>query len=172
MGVLHMRQRTSDPDSFTWFFTREYPGVVRLLSVVLHDRSAAEDVAQEAFVRLYRRWDKVSRYDRPEAWVRRVALHCAFSWRRRELDRREREERAVDLREDLTAAAVDHDEVIRAVRALAPRDRALIALYHLEDRPLGEVAGLLGISQGAAKVALHRARRRLGVLLTDREVAG
>jgi RNA polymerase sigma-70 factor (ECF subfamily) len=55
--------------------------------------------------------------------------------------------------------------VLRAVRALPPRDRALVGLYHLEDRPLSEVAEVLGLREGAAKVALHRARRRLAELL-------
>ena len=61
--------------------------------------------------------------------------------------------------------------MLRAVAALPTRDRALVALYHLEDRPLTEVAEVLGLSPGAAKVALHRARRRLAEQLTDREVA-
>ena len=76
MGVPDMGHsaRTSDVESFAWFFTSEYPQVVRLLTVVLHDAAAAEDLAQDAFVRLYRHWAKVSRYESPEAWVRRVAL--------------------------------------------------------------------------------------------------
>jgi RNA polymerase sigma-70 factor (ECF subfamily) len=174
MGVPFMGglQRTSDLESFTWFFAAEYPHVVRLLSVVLHDPAAAEDVAQDAFVRLHRHWDQVSRYDAPEAWVRRVALNCAFSLRRREARRREREASAEELRPpDPASPGTDRADVIRAVRKLPPRDRALIGLYHLEDRPVAEVADLLGMRVGAAKVALHRARRRLADLLADSEVA-
>jgi RNA polymerase sigma-70 factor (ECF subfamily) len=161
---------TSDLESYTWFFTSEYPQVVRLLTVVLHDPGAAEDIAQDAFVRLHRHWGKVSRYDSPEAWVRRVALNCAFSWRRRERRRMEREVSAADGHlSPRRAPDSDLSEVITAIRTLPPRDRALIALYHLEDRPVAEVAELLDMKVGAAKVALHRARRRLAEALSDWE---
>jgi RNA polymerase sigma-70 factor (ECF subfamily) len=163
--------RAGDAEAFAWFFTAEYPNVVRLLTVVVHDRSAAEDLAQDAFVRLHHHWEKVSRYDNPEAWVRRVALNRAFSWRRREARRRDLE-RAAELRPGVAAGPdADREDVVRAVRSLPPRDRALVALYHLEDRPLAEVAEVLDLRPGAAKVALHRARRRLAELLSDREDA-
>ncbi len=173
MGVPHVEPlvRSSDDESFAWFFTAEYPQVVRLLTVVLRDGAAAEDLAQEAFVRLHRHWTKVSRYEHPEAWVRRVALNRAFSWRRRE-GRRPGLELAAGLpRHAADATTSERVDVLRAVAALPTRDRALVALYHLEDRPLTEVAEVLGLSLGAAKVALHRARRRLAEQLTDREVA-
>ncbi|GAB3030905.1 RNA polymerase sigma24 factor [Nocardioides flavus (ex Wang et al. 2016)] len=176
MDVLRRRPDAEDDgaESFAWFFTAEYPQVVRLLRVVLGDPASAEDVAQEAFVRLHRHWDRVVHYESPEAWVRRVALNQAFSWRRREQRRRERESRAPawgTAAETGAAGAEEADAVLRAVRRLPARDRALVGLYHLEDRPLDEVASVLGISPHAAKVALHRARRRLAGLLNEEEVA-
>lgn len=172
MRVLGPDQ-TSSGDDFGWFFAAEYPQVVRLLTVVLHDRACAEDLAQESFVRLHARWDKISRFDRPEAWVRRVALNLAFSWRRRELRRRERESEivwAVGRTAGADEGSLDRAVVLAAVARLAPRDRALVALHHLEDRPIAEVAEVLGLSPGATKVALHRARRRLADLLSEMEV--
>lgn len=172
MGVPDMGHGagTSDVESFAWFFTAEYPQVVRLLTVVLHDGAAAEDLTQDAFVRLHHHWAKVSRYDSPEAWVRRVALNRAFSWRRREGRRHHLELAADPRREAVPEASSDREDVLRAVRSLPPRERALVALYHLEDRPLAEVAEVLGLRPGAAKVALHRARRRLAELLAEQEV--
>lgn len=172
MDVLRSRThgREDDEESFTWFFTAEYPQVVRLLTVVLPDASAAEDVAQEAFLRLHRHWPRIAGYESPEAWVRRVALNQAFSWRRREWRRQEREGAAPTWSRPAPDVPDDAVAVLRAVRELRPRDRALVALYHLEDRPLNEVAAVLGLSPGAAKVALHRARRRLADLLSDQEV--
>lgn len=171
---MRQEQRVADADSFTWFFTSEYPQVVRLLTVVVHDSAAAEDVAQEAFVRLHRHWEKVSRYESPEAWVRRVALNRAFSHLRRDRARRQLERVATDgdvVSPDLTRTVASHADVVRAVRSLPRRDAALVALYHLEDRPLSEVAEVLGMSVGSAKVALHRARRRLAELLGEVETA-
>ncbi|HEX2031074.1 MAG TPA: sigma factor, partial [Actinomycetota bacterium] len=62
---------------FGWLFREEYPSIVRTAYLMLGDREAAEDVAQEAFARLFARWGKVSRYDRPGAWVRRVAIRLS-----------------------------------------------------------------------------------------------
>jgi len=62
---------TTDAEAFAWFFAAEYPRVVRSLSHLVR-REDAEDVAQEAFARLHQHWAKVSHYDQPEAWVRRI----------------------------------------------------------------------------------------------------
>lgn len=158
-------------EDFTWFFTAEYPQVVRLLRLVLRDAGAAEDLAQEAFVRLHRRWAKISTYDSPEAWVRRVALNLAFSWRRREARRPVLERTTVVGQGSDAEASLDQLDLRRAVRALPQRQRALIALYHLEDRPIAEVADLLCMSPGAVKVGLHRARARLADQLSRQEMS-
>src|SRR5688572_2030618 len=70
-------------DEFGWTFREEYPAVVRTVYLMLGDRSAAEDAAQEAFVRMYARWRRIRRYDRPGAWVRRVAIRLASRSRAR-----------------------------------------------------------------------------------------
>lgn len=167
MGVQGMDQPQDldDKESFAWFFTAQYPHVVRTLGVVVGDLGTAEELAQEAFVRLHRHWSRVCRFDNPEAWVRRVALNRAFSWRRREARRPALELAATRPPHTLVDRTEERLDVLRAVRALPPRERALVALYHLEDRPLDEVAAVLGLSPGAAKVALHRARRRLATHL-------
>src|SRR2546426_204801 len=67
-----------DPaEDFAWFFREEFPRVVRTVSLILRDGRRGEDVAQEAFVQLLRHWKKVSRYEMPDAWVRRVAIRMA-----------------------------------------------------------------------------------------------
>src|SRR4029450_11455704 len=71
-------------DGFTAFFRTEYPALVRTLFLVVHERELARDIAQDAFVHLYPRWRRVSRYDRPDAWVRRVAVRMAVRASRRE----------------------------------------------------------------------------------------
>jgi len=157
--------------AFAWFFRAEYPRVVRTVALVLHNPAAAEDVAQEAFLRLHLRWSKVYRYDRPDAWVRRVALNLAASHARRE-GRRARLEHL-----SLTPSPVAHqadpsdrsadttDRIRDALLTLPHTQRALVVLYYYEDRPLSEAGELLGLTPGSAKVALHRARRRLAIEL-------
>ncbi len=163
------------PDAtFASFFRAEYPSVVRTVALLLQDPGAAEDIAQEAFVRLHLQWLKVSGYDRPDAWVRRVALNLAATHARREGRRRGLERHSV--RRSLATAQLDQSEpdsvsssvqVQRALQMLPHRQRALVILYYYEDRPLTQAAELVGLTSGSAKVTLHRARRRLEQALSD-----
>ena len=159
-------QRTEDEESFSWFFAGEYPRLVRSLSHLVR-REDAEDISQEAFARLHQRWAKISRYERPDAWVRRVAINLALSHAKREGRRRERETRAEALTNRGRAEPTPDSEVLSAIRSLSTRDQALVVLFYFEDRPIDEAAEILQISPGAAKVALHRARARLAELLHD-----
>ena len=160
------RQRNEDEESFSWFFAGEYPQLVRSLSHLVR-REDAEDISQEAFARLHQRWAKISRYERPDAWVRRVAINLALSHAKREGRRRERESRAVRLTSRGPADATVVSEVLTAMRALPFRDQALVVLFYFEDRPVGGAAEILQISPGAAKIALHRSRARLAELLHE-----
>ena len=164
--VADRRRRTEDEESFSWFFAGEYPQLVRTLSHLVR-REDAEDISQEAFARLHQRWAKISRYERPDAWVRRVAINLALSHAKREGRRRERETRAERMTSHGSAVATVDSEVLAAIRTLPPRDQALVVLFYFEDRPVGEAAEILQISPGAAKVALHRARVRLADLLHE-----
>lgn len=157
-GTAAMDAREAEYSSL---FREEFPGVVRTAYLVLHDQAAAEDVAQEAFTQLLRNWPKIADYDRPVAWVRRVAIRLAVRVARRDRLRTTllgwleptRQDRNADL--DLAAA----------VRSLPPRQRAVVALYYYDDRPLTEIAKILGCSHSTAKVHLFKARQRLAVLL-------
>ena len=157
---------TTADDGFTALFQAEYPRVVRAVQVMLHDRPAAEDVAQEAFTQLLRHWRRIERYERPEVWVRIVAVRLAL--------RRERRARIGRLLEWRSARIelVDgdwstHVDILRAVSALPPRQRAVVALFYLEDRPLAEVAEMVGCSPSTASVHLYRARQRRAVTLGE-----
>jgi RNA polymerase sigma-70 factor (ECF subfamily) len=153
-------------DGYDSFYRAEYPHVVRTSYLIVHDRQRAEDVAQEAFIQLLTRWRKVSRYEQPAAWVRRVAIRLASRAARRE-QRRPSVEHASDP--PLTLVAQDVD-LLRAIRQLTPQQRAAVALYYFEDRPLPEVAHILGCSHAAAKVHVFNARKRLALLLGEEAV--
>ncbi len=148
---------------FTRFFEAEFQPVVRTAYFILHDRQRAEDVAQEAFTQLLTRWTKVAAYQRPDAWVRRVAIRIAVRVAGR--DRRRQ-----DLEKDVDppGGAKPRDiDLIRAVRQLPPQQRAAVALFYYEDRPLPEIAHILGCAEATARVHLVKARRRLSELLGE-----
>ena len=141
---------------------------MRTLWFVVHDHELAQEIAQEAFIDLHRQWRTVGSYDRPDLWVRKVALRKA----RREASRAVRRihaERQAAVPD--TAGAADADLPDPALRAalvtLPPMQRAVVALFYLEDRPMGEVADLLGCSTSTGFVHLHRARHRLAALLAE-----
>lgn len=159
-----MAREAESETAFAWLFREEYPAIVRTAYLMLGDRGAAEDVAQEAFVRLYARWRKVSTYDRPGAWVRRVAIRVASRTLRRgatvELSEADgaHEPRVADL------------DLRRALLRLPATQRAAVVLHYYEDRPVSEVAALLGCAPSTAKVHLHRARKRLAAMLGEEAV--
>ncbi|HYJ61769.1 MAG TPA: sigma-70 family RNA polymerase sigma factor [Actinomycetota bacterium] len=149
-------------EEYSWFFRTEFTGVVRTVYLILHDRQRAEDAAQDAFAQLFVHWSKVSAYDRPDAWVRRVAIRRAVK-----MLSRDRIRHVLERQEERTVpgpATIDPG-LIDALRSLPPQQRAAIALFYLEDRPTSEVAQMLGCSESTAKVHLHRARQRLAQTL-------
>jgi RNA polymerase sigma-70 factor (ECF subfamily) len=150
---------------YTWLFRSEFPAVVRTAYLILHDRQGAEDVAQQAFAQLFVHWRKVSKYERPEAWVRRVAIRLATRTIRRDRLRAILHQQ-VEL--PLPSSSIDID-LVRALKALPPQQRAAVALFYFEDRPVQEIADILSCSESTAKAHLFKARRRLASLLREEE---
>ena len=159
-------------DEYASFYRVEFAAVTRTVHLIVHDRQRAEDITQEAFLQLLRHWRKVSQYERPGAWVRRVAIRLAVKGVRRERLRGPLERVAVGR---ATEVAPDADsardlDLLQAVRSLPAQQRAVVVLHYYEDRPIAEIVDLLGCTESAAKVWLHRARRRLAELLTEEVV--
>jgi RNA polymerase sigma-70 factor (sigma-E family) len=152
-----------DTEEFAWFFRAEYAEVVRTAYLLTQDRDTAEEIAQEAFSQLYAHWKKVSGYDRPEAWVRRVAIRMCGKHMRRW--RRARE--LIERREEAEEQHASDVDLARAIRSLPGSQRTAIVLFYFEDRPITEVAEVLGCSTSTAKVHLHRARRKLADALGE-----
>jgi RNA polymerase sigma-70 factor, ECF subfamily len=150
-------------DEYSSFFRAEFTHVVRTSYLIVHDRGRAEDVAQEAFIQLLAHWNKVIRYDRPEAWVRRVAIRIASR-----SARRERLRPGLEQTSDPPPSFAPQDvDLLNAVKQLPTQQRAAVALFYFEDRPLPEVANILGCSHAAAKVHVFNARKRLAQLLGE-----
>jgi len=145
------------------FFLDEHPKLVALVLALSGDAAHAEDVAQEALLRAYRRWSTIARYQRPGAWTRRVALNLATSARRRRLSER----RAVERLAARPAPPAAGPEVGSAaefwamVRTLPRRQATVVALYYLEDASVADIAAVVGCAEGTAKAHLHQARAAL-----------
>jgi RNA polymerase sigma factor (sigma-70 family) len=148
---------------YAWFFRAEFPMVLRTVFLILGDRGKAEDVTQEAFIQLLSHWKKISRYERPGAWVRRVAIRLAVKAQKRERMRALLER---DTSSPQGPKAPDMD-LANALRQLPLKQRTCALLFYYEDRPIAEIVDILGISEGSVKVHLHRARERLAALLGE-----
>lgn len=148
------------PDSFESLFDAHYERLVRALTVVAGDRELAADAVQEAFVKAHLRWRKISRYDDPIGWVRRVAIN-------RLRDEHRRSTRKLRAIERLGSRIQPHseqpelDEFGRLLAELPRQQRLTTALYYVDNLPIAEIAAQLGLSEGSVKSHLHDARRRL-----------
>lgn len=160
------RAQQEREDAYTWFFRGEYNRVVRGVFLVVGDRETARDITQESFARLYRHWRKVSEYERPEAWVRQVAVRLAIQ----HLRRRRLHDQLRLTTEDTKTEDGTRVDIERAVQDLPPSQRAAVVLYYFEDNPSSEVARILGCSEATVRVHLHKARQKLAVALRDGEI--
>ncbi len=148
---------------YSSFYRAEFRPVARTVYLIVHDQQRAEDITQEAFLQLLRHWRKVSRYERPGAWVRRVAIRLATRHVRRE---RMRTSLEADRVPPPVGSPVDID-LMRAIAQLPPQHRAAVVLFYFEDRPVAEIADLMQCPPSSAKVWLHRARQRLAEILRE-----
>jgi RNA polymerase sigma-70 factor (sigma-E family) len=150
------------PGPFEQFYLQEYPRVVKLAYALSGSRTGAEDIAQEAFLRAYRDWDRVGSYEHQAAWVRRVAANLATSGLRRRLVEARALTRLAARREPaLDPLPAENADFWRAVRALPHRQAQAVALYYLGDLSIQQTASVLDCAQGTVRAHLAKARRTL-----------
>jgi RNA polymerase sigma-70 factor (sigma-E family) len=140
--------------------------------------SEAEDLVQETFLQVARRWHRVASMDHPVAYARRVLINLALDGAgRRSRQQAELEsprsqpeladagaERALQQIEDLA-------EFRWALARLPPRERAVLVLRYWADLPVAEVAGILGCSAGTVKSTASRGAARLAQILTHHQLS-
>jgi RNA polymerase sigma-70 factor (ECF subfamily) len=131
--------------------------LVGSLTLYCGDRGVAEELTQEALVRVWERWDKVSRMASPEAWTYRTAFNLASSWgRRRSAERRANRRTVVD--DHVVAPDPATVEAVRtAVAALPPKQRAAVVCRFYLAMTVAETAQTLDCAEGTVKSATHQA---------------
>ena len=144
-------------------------GLIRLAVVMLGDRPAAEDVVQEAFYGLYRRWHALSDTTNALAYVRSSVINgCRSALRRRvrqlTLAGAEQPEES-DSAESAVLLSEEHRQVLLAIRRLPSRQREALVLRYYLDLNEGEIASSMRVSRGTVKSTTSRALAALGRLL-------
>ena len=156
------------PERFEDFYRREYVSVVGLAYALSGSRSGAEDLAQEAFLAAHRNWERISGYERPGAWVRRVVANLSVSaFRRGIAEAKALARAALGERTDVPNFGSADPDFWSAVRSLPRRQAQVVALFYLEDRPISDVAEILDITAGTVKRHLFDARQTLSRRLRD-----
>ena len=148
-------------EEFREFMRGRWPAMVRLAYGLTGDLGHAEDVAQAAFARAYASWSRVSRTGDPDAYVRRIVINENNSRFRR---RRVKEslvdavpEPAGPRTADTADALSDSAALLKALRRLGPRQRAVVVLRFWMDMSEAETAAALGCSVGTVKSQASRA---------------
>lgn len=151
-------------ESFRRFVVEHRRSLLRSAYLLTGDRGHAEDLVQTALLKTYRHWERVVDHGEPAAYVHRVLVTTSISWWRR-LSSTEQvinsmPDRAVDPEWERD------DELLRALKDLPPRMRAVVVLRLYEDLSEARTAELLGCSVGTVKTQTSRATARLRELLS------
>ena len=144
--------------------------LIRLAYVILGDRQAAEDVVQDAFCNLFRRWDDLSHVEGAGYYVRVSVLNaCRSALRHRAIrGRRVLYELPAPSVEAAVLGSEERAELIRAVDRLPRRQRETLILSYYLDLPDDEVATLMGVGMSSVRSARHRALETLARNLKER----
>jgi RNA polymerase sigma factor (sigma-70 family) len=143
------------PAGFDEFYRAEYPGMVRLAWLLTHSAGACEDLTQDAFAAVYRRFDDL---EHPVRYLHAALVNRCKSWRRDEMFRWRR---VLRLREEHCELPLPDPGLIRAVKKLSYRQQVVIFARYWADWPEAEIAEVLGCPPGTVKSLASRALARL-----------
>lgn len=164
-AVLVRAAQRGSQDAVEELFTRHWRGAYRAALLVTGDRAGAEDIAQESFLAALR---ALPRFDlrRPlRPWLHRIVVNRSIDWSRARSHRGEvaadAAPAAASSEEDLHAGALGED-IMAAMMALAPEQRAVIVLRYVLDFTPGEIAAALELPRGTVNSRLRRGLDTLG----------
>jgi RNA polymerase sigma-70 factor (ECF subfamily) len=167
--------RRGDPKAFEEVVRTTHRQVYTQALRLVGDPQEAEDVTQDAYLRVFRGLSGFRGDAKFETWLYRIVANAAINHLRKrgrfgellwELPEESPKEPASPQR--LDEQTVDRDELLRALDGLPLGMKTVVVLKDVYDLSCAEIGEELGISEGAVKVRLHRARRRLQEVLFDR----
>jgi RNA polymerase sigma-70 factor, ECF subfamily len=151
--------------SFNALYQHEYESLVRLAFVLTGRRDIAEELVQDAFEAAHRRWDRISRYDKPGAWIRRVVLQRCIGRHRRIGAETKALLRLTARPPEFAELTAPDSTLVQAIRRLPTRQAQVIALICVEDRSVDEVSDLLECGPATVRTHLRRGRLALAAAL-------
>jgi RNA polymerase sigma-70 factor (ECF subfamily) len=168
-GTTERQERSlHEVPSFEDFFEAHRHRLFGAMCLVTGNRSEAEEVTQDAFLRVWERWEHVSTLDDPGAYLFRVTMNV-FRNRLRRAGLATRKVLSLTPSGDDLAAVEDRDEIVRALRPLPPRQRAAVVLTSYLDYSSEDAGRILGIR--ASTVRALATQGRAGVRQAQEEQA-
>jgi RNA polymerase sigma-70 factor (ECF subfamily) len=146
-------------------FKAHWPRAYRAAYLVVHDASAAEDIAQEAFLSAVRALDRFDRKRPFGPWLHRIVVNRAIDWARARALRAEVLDDAPEVAAEPARSGSYSEGVVAGLAALAPDHRAVIVLRYLLEYTPGEIASLLDLPRGTVNSRLRRGLDRLAETL-------
>ncbi len=169
-----VRRARAEREAFGELVRRYADRIFNLAYRMTGDRSAAEDLTQETFLRAFQALAGFKDGSPFAPWLYRIAVNTCLTYRQRQqASSAEPLDDALAVRlfdpapplEELAEQREVQAIVQRAILALPPRYRAVVILYHIEDRPYNEIADILGLPVNTVRTHLHRGREMLRDLL-------
>ncbi len=159
--------------SFEEAYERYYPAVVRSAWSICRDLSRAEELAQDAFVRAYRRWDKLAEGGYAEPWLHRAVMNLSLTAVKRRTRGRELEATSGGFASRITPLddTPQLDAVVHLLKRLPKRQREAVFLRVVADLPEEEVAAAMGVTVGSVKVHKKRGLDRLRDMVDHKDGA-
>jgi RNA polymerase sigma-70 factor (ECF subfamily) len=163
-GIAQMKAAApARDDLFAAAVGQHYPGLVRRLAAVVGDHESARDLAQEAYLRAWRAWDRFDGTD-ARAWLHTIGLRLAFN----ERDRRSRWGALLGRRTEAEPWVAPADrELHEALRGLRREHRAALLLSVVDGYTQAEIGAMLQVPPGTVASWLSRAKAHLREALTD-----
>lgn len=167
--------RSAQEQEFRRFAGDCLPWLTRMATALAGDPHRGDDLVQDALVKAFVHWRKVSRADDPRAYLRRILVRCSIdagrsAGRRREVaapDSDGSTSRRSPMVDDESRSLGDRDELRSALARLGARQRQVVVLRFVEDLDVATTAALLGITEGTVKSTTHQALAALRAGLAE-----
>ena len=164
-------------EQYEYFLDRYGQQVFVLVDRIVSCQEDAEELTQDVFLKAFQQLSSFKAESSFSTWIYRIATNVAISAVRKKRNDVLRLDDSVfaNLSDTQVDEALEDDSeeqmerLQQAMNQLEADERALITLYYLEEKPLAEVAFILGMTEGNAKVKLHRIRKKLYVLIKNQE---
>lgn len=153
-STVGTRSPAVSESAFEAFYVETWDWAVRVATLIVHDREAGQEIAQESLLAVYRRWGGL---DEPRAYLRITIVNRCRNWHRSDRTRREK----LPLLVGATTAELGESGLADAIAALPVRQRAVVVLRYYSGLSEAEIAVALDCRPGTVKSLSSRALRRL-----------